>query len=136
MARGTTQTLAFVVGADTGIAYQLARELGRDFGYTVFLGSPSLDQGRQAARNLRHQGLSVSAVKIDLECDESITEAMKPLKDIKIDVLVINTGGTLCLTLGDGLAAQRLALQDSFNSTSGYLAPGCHHVVKHAHNCC
>jgi NAD(P)-dependent dehydrogenase (short-subunit alcohol dehydrogenase family) len=137
MAPFIVPTVAFIIGADTGVGFQLARTLARDFSYHVFIGSPSYEEARTTASKLQpHSLFPVSAINIDLERDESITEAVDHFKSrrIKIDVLVINTGGDLFFAPDASLAARRLAFQNSFNSTSSSLAAACYHIVSLAHN--
>ncbi|MEO6923521.1 MAG: SDR family NAD(P)-dependent oxidoreductase, partial [Bryocella sp.] len=66
--------VALITGANKGIGYETARQLGK-LGYTVLLGSRDALKGEVVARQLRHEGLDVRVVKLDVTRTSDITAA-------------------------------------------------------------
>lgn len=109
---------AFVTGANKGIGFEIARELGQA-GMTVFLGARNSALGEAAAATLRAEGLDARFVELDLDRLETATAAAATIEahDGKLDVLVNNAG---ILEPGDGppstvnLDAARRTLEVNF----------------------
>jgi NAD(P)-dependent dehydrogenase (short-subunit alcohol dehydrogenase family) len=85
--------VALISGANKGIGYETARQLGK-LGYTVLVGSRDALKGEVVARQLRHEGLDARVVKLDVTRQADVHAAVKLIeKDFgKLDVLVNNAG--------------------------------------------
>ncbi len=88
-----TEKVALVTGANKGIGFELARQLGRR-GMSVLLGARNTKLGEDAARKLTSEGLDAHALHIDLNQLESIQEAAKLIEAEygRLDVLINNAG--------------------------------------------
>lgn len=83
---------AFVTGANKGIGFEIARQLGKS-GFSVYLGSRKIALGEEAAARLRAEGLDARALELDLDRPETIAEAADAVRKEKLlDVLVNNAG--------------------------------------------
>lgn len=84
---------ALVTGANKGIGFAIARELGV-LGYTVAVGARDDERREQAVEALRSEGLDVFGVKLDVASDESVTEATQLVTAHaeRLDVLINNAG--------------------------------------------
>jgi NAD(P)-dependent dehydrogenase (short-subunit alcohol dehydrogenase family) len=87
------QKVALISGANKGIGFETARQLGK-LGYTVLLGSRDALKGEVAARQLRGEGIDARVVKLDVTRQADIDAAVKLVeKDFgKLDALVNNAG--------------------------------------------
>jgi NAD(P)-dependent dehydrogenase (short-subunit alcohol dehydrogenase family) len=85
--------IAFVTGANKGIGYEIARQLGVA-GWKVLLGARSIERGKAAAAELHNQGLDVEFVPIDMTSLESIEAAAKNIQVSypELTLLVNNAG--------------------------------------------
>lgn len=84
----------FITGANKSIGYETARQLIQK-GYYVYLGTRSLENGQEAIKKLRGDGLSqVEAIQIDITNQESVDAARKEIgsKTDVLDVLINNAG--------------------------------------------
>jgi NAD(P)-dependent dehydrogenase (short-subunit alcohol dehydrogenase family) len=68
--------IAMVTGANKGIGYEIARQLGEK-GYHVLVGVRNIEAGEQAVASLRKGGASVELVEIDVSDRASIQKAAK-----------------------------------------------------------
>ncbi|AIQ64869.1 short-chain dehydrogenase [Paenibacillus stellifer] len=85
--------IAFVTGANKGIGYEIARQLG-EAGWTVVLGARSIERGEAAASELRNQGLSAEFVQIDMTDRASIEQAADTIQNRYPELtLLINNAG-------------------------------------------
>ncbi|RZJ70636.1 MAG: SDR family NAD(P)-dependent oxidoreductase [Flavobacterium sp.] len=85
---------ALITGANKSIGFEAARQLLKA-GFFVYLGSRSLENGQQAAEQLKAEGLTqVKAVRLDVTDQNSVTEARTEIgKEIEsLDVLINNAG--------------------------------------------
>src|ERR1039458_8314579 len=85
--------VALVTGANKGIGYEIARQLG-ERGFHVFVGARNADAGSQAVVSLEKGGASVEFVEIDVS-DQASTQAAAKIVATKtdhLDVLVNNAG--------------------------------------------
>ena len=87
------QKVALISGANKGIGFETARQLGK-LGYAVLLGSRDALKGEVAARQLRGEGIDARVVKLDVTRQGDVDAAVKLVdKDFgKLDVLVNNAG--------------------------------------------
>jgi NAD(P)-dependent dehydrogenase (short-subunit alcohol dehydrogenase family) len=85
--------VALISGANKGIGFETARQLGK-LGYVILLGSRDALKGEVAARQLRGEGIDARVVKLDVNRQSDIDAAVKYVeKDFgKLDVLVNNAG--------------------------------------------
>jgi len=80
---------ALVTGANKGIGFEIARELGKN-GYEILLGARDESRGAHAVENLKQDGIVASFVKIDLN-DFTTLHAAAGNVGI-LDILVNNAG--------------------------------------------
>ena len=88
-----TTTTALVTGANKGIGFAIARQLGSN-GHAVWLGCRDLDLGEAAAARLRAEGLDARNLALDVTDDDSVAVAAARLGEQvpALDVLVNNAG--------------------------------------------
>ena len=84
--------IALVTGANKGIGFEVARQLGRK-GFHVFLGARDEKAGRVAAEKLRNEG-EITLIKIDIANPESIVRAAEEFsrQSDRLDTLINNAG--------------------------------------------
>jgi NAD(P)-dependent dehydrogenase (short-subunit alcohol dehydrogenase family) len=87
------EKLAFITGANRGIGWQTARELG-ELGIHVVLGCRDLPKGKRAAEALRHRGLIAEAILFDSTQPSTFQTAYAYLEEHygKLDILINNAG--------------------------------------------
>ncbi len=87
------QRVALVTGANKGIGFEVARQLGHA-GFTVYLGARDIVRGEEAAAKLKQKGIEVRALHLDLNNSESIDAAAQTIESEfrHLDVLVNNAG--------------------------------------------
>src|SRR3954468_15438684 len=86
--------LALVTGANRGIGFQVAPELGRA-GMHVLLTARDRPKGEAAATTLAGEGLDITPVKLDVANPETIAAVVRAAIDgagRRLDVLVNNAG--------------------------------------------
>jgi len=83
--------VALVTGANKGIGFEIARQLG-EAGFAVFLGARNAGLGEEAAAKLRTQGLDARYIELDLTRLDTIETAAAAIKASsgQLDVLVNN----------------------------------------------
>ena len=86
-----TSKVALITGANRGIGFETARELGEQ-GMIVLLGSRDLEKGNAAAAKLAAKGISAEALKLDVTnaADHATAFDYIEKKHGKLDVLVNN----------------------------------------------
>ena len=80
---------ALVTGANKGIGFEIARNLGKR-GYAILVGARDVARGQAAAEKLAAEGLSATFIKIDLNDPDSLHTAGKLIESL--DLLVNNAG--------------------------------------------
>jgi NAD(P)-dependent dehydrogenase (short-subunit alcohol dehydrogenase family) len=85
--------IALITGANKGIGFEVARQLG-DRGVTVFLGARNPVLGKAAEVKLRADGADAHFIQLDVTEPSSITRAADQLraKHNRLDILVNNAG--------------------------------------------
>jgi NAD(P)-dependent dehydrogenase (short-subunit alcohol dehydrogenase family) len=93
MSDNSYKKVALISGANKGIGFETARQLGK-LGYAILLGSRDALKGEVAARQLRGEGIDARVVKLDVNRQSDIDGAVKCVeKDFgHLDVLVNNAG--------------------------------------------
>jgi NAD(P)-dependent dehydrogenase (short-subunit alcohol dehydrogenase family) len=88
--------IAFITGANKGIGFEVARQLGRR-GMAVILGTRDPQQGAEAATTLRGEGIDARPVRLDVTDEHIIRAAVREVERAfgKLDVLVNNAGVAL-----------------------------------------
>ena len=92
--RGFMAKVVLITGANKGIGFEVARQLGR-VGFKVLLGARDAARGEESAAKLRAEGLEVRFVAADLNnAAESATQLAKQIQSEfgHLDVLVNNAG--------------------------------------------
>jgi NAD(P)-dependent dehydrogenase (short-subunit alcohol dehydrogenase family) len=91
--------VVLVTGANTGIGYETVKAfLQSPNSYRVYLGSRSLEKGKEALQKLQSEAPNTSntieVVQIDVSSDESIQKAFETIEkgSGKLDVLINNAG--------------------------------------------
>ncbi|MFI6762225.1 SDR family oxidoreductase [Micromonospora sp. NPDC050417] len=89
----TTKMTALITGANKGIGFATARQLGGR-GFTVLVGARDPERGREAERALRDGGADAHTVALDVTDEESVAGAATWIEDRygHLDVLVNNAG--------------------------------------------
>ncbi len=90
--------VALITGANKGIGYEIARQLGKDHGMTVLVSARDAARGREAAGKLTALGVDARAVQLDVTDPTSVEAAARQIErdfDGRLDVLVNNAGVSL-----------------------------------------
>jgi len=91
--RNANNRIALVTGANKGIGFEIARQLGRT-GCTVMLGARNPELGRKAAAELSEEKIDVRFVELDVERGGTAQDAAATLASEfeQLDILVNNAG--------------------------------------------
>jgi NAD(P)-dependent dehydrogenase (short-subunit alcohol dehydrogenase family) len=89
----STNKVALITGANKGIGLETARQLGKKK-ITVLVGARDEAKGKEAAEELREEGIEAQPIVIDVNDSKSIREAAAQVeKDFgHLDILVNNAG--------------------------------------------
>ncbi|WP_035351259.1 SDR family oxidoreductase [Edaphobacter aggregans] len=89
----STQKVALISGANKGIGFETARQLGKK-GIVVFLGARDLAKGEAAAEQLKKEGIDARAVKFDVVNPADVKAAAERIEKEfgRLDILVNNAG--------------------------------------------
>lgn len=93
MAEIVHRKVALVTGANKGIGFEIARQLGKQ-GITVLVGARSADRGKEAVQKLRKEGYEAHQILIDVTDEVSIGKAAATIADTygHLDILINNAG--------------------------------------------
>ena len=88
-----TKKIALVTGANKGIGFEIARQLGEG-GVVVLMGARNLQRGKIAANKLAQAGLAVEAIEIDINDETTVASAADRItgQHGRLDILVNNAG--------------------------------------------
>lgn len=88
-----TQSIALITGANKGIGFETARQLGAA-GVHVIIGSRQLHAAEDAVARLRQQGLSAEPIQLDVTDSTSVQQAAQTIasRHGQLDILVNNAG--------------------------------------------
>jgi NAD(P)-dependent dehydrogenase (short-subunit alcohol dehydrogenase family) len=88
-----TRRIALVTGANKGIGFEIARQLGQQ-GLTILVGARDQQRGNDAAHQLRTEAIDATAVLLDVTDQASIDATATFVEQTygKLDVLVNNAG--------------------------------------------
>ncbi len=86
-------TVALITGANKGIGFQVARDLGKQ-GITVYVGARDRSRGEQAAKRLQDEGIDARFIEFNLANEATIAAAVETIdkKQGWLDILVNNAG--------------------------------------------
>jgi NAD(P)-dependent dehydrogenase (short-subunit alcohol dehydrogenase family) len=89
----TTERIALVTGANKGIGFEIARQLGRR-GMTIYVAARDRGRGSAAAGKLQGEGLAARFIELDVLREETIRQAAATIEAAhsRLDVLVNNAG--------------------------------------------
>lgn len=95
----SSKKIVLVTGANKGIGYEIVKALlESDKPYHVFLGSRSIERGKEAVATLQEECIdslnTVEALQVDITSDLSIQKAFETVKASvgHIDTLINNAG--------------------------------------------
>ncbi|RCJ23249.1 short-chain dehydrogenase [Nostoc sp. ATCC 43529] len=85
--------IALITGANKGIGYEIARQLGYR-GATVLVGARDIGRGEEAANKLRLNDIDAKAVQLDVVNQKTIDSTAQQIESEfgKLDILVNNAG--------------------------------------------
>ncbi|MEK8210964.1 SDR family oxidoreductase [Paenibacillus sp. FSL L8-0463] len=105
----TQPTTVLITGANKGIGYETARQLGA-LGHTILIGSRDEQRGSEAAAALVKEGVDARFIQLDLQNQDSIAAAVQTIAKeyAGLDVLINNAG----ISLGGSAAPSQLRMND------------------------
>ncbi len=85
--------IALITGANKGIGYELARQLGNE-GITVLIAARNAELGEAAAEKLKADGTDAYFIELDVTKPETIAKAAETVRTRygRLDILVNNAG--------------------------------------------
>ena len=89
----STDEIAFITGANKGIGFEVARQLGKQ-GIHVLVGARDAERGAAAVEQLQAEGITATYIPIDVTDDASVQAAAQTISEQfgKLDILVNNAG--------------------------------------------
>lgn len=89
----STKKVALITGANKGIGFETARQLGEQ-GITVIVGARDLAKGETAAATLKKEGIDAHAVKLDVVNSADVKAVAEKIEKEfgKLDILINNAG--------------------------------------------
>ena len=100
----STQKIALITGANRGIGFETARQLGKQ-GIKVLIGARSEEKGLEAESALKNEGLDVEYINIDVDNTATHAAAAKEIEEKygKLDILINNAGIFLAEEFDNGV---------------------------------
>jgi len=95
-----TRRVGLITGANKGIGFEIARQLGLDHGVTVLVGARDPVRGSEATARLRKLSIEAHFVQLDVTDQVSIEAAARKITQEfggRLDILVNNAGVALDL---------------------------------------
>ncbi len=88
-----SQKIALITGANRGIGFETARQLGKQ-GIKVLIGARSEEKGLEAESTLKKEGIDAEYINIDVDNVATHATAAKEIEEKygKLDILVNNAG--------------------------------------------
>ncbi len=122
-------TLAFITGANKGIGFEVARQLGAT-GIIVLIGARDKGRADAAVAALKKDGINAHAVEIDVSNEASVIAAAKKVGEDhgRIDILVNNAG--IMQEMAAGTRPKDLTLE-TLKQTFDTNVFGAFAVIKH-----
>ncbi len=113
----TTKKIALVTGANKGIGLETARQLARDYGFTVLIGARDSERGQKAADELRSAGLDAQFLLLDPTDAASIERAAREVQEKHghLDVLINNAGALVPEDMALPAQVPTQALRDTYD---------------------
>ncbi|MEH2245971.1 SDR family oxidoreductase [Nostoc sp.] len=101
--------VALITGANKGIGYEIARQLGSR-GATVLVGARDIGRGEQAANKLRSNQIDARSIQLDVIDQKTIDSTAEKIESEfgKLDILVNNAG---ILSDGDRLPPSQVDIE-------------------------
>lgn len=98
----TQKKIALITGANRGIGFETARQLGAQ-GIKVLIGARSEEKGLEAESKLKNEGLDVEYINIDVDNTATHASAAKTIEEKygKLDILINNAGIFLSEEFGE-----------------------------------
>jgi len=89
----SNNTLALITGANKGIGFETARQLGQQ-GIHILIGARDKARGEEAVQKLAALDVQVTFVELDVTDEKSISRAAQYIADTfgRIDILINNAG--------------------------------------------
>jgi len=87
------QKTALITGANRGIGFEIARQLGKQ-DFHVLIGARNPEKGQAAAKKLQEQNITATFVELDVAEERSIQQAFGQVQNTidQLDVLLNNAG--------------------------------------------
>ncbi|MEH2066723.1 MAG: SDR family oxidoreductase [Nostoc sp.] len=101
--------VALITGANKGIGYEIARQLGSK-GATVVVGARDIARGEEAANKLRINDIDAKAIQLDVVDQKTIDSTAQQIESEfgKLDILINNAG---IISDGDRLPPSQVDIQ-------------------------
>ncbi len=115
--------VALITGGNKGLGYEMAKQLAQQ-GVTVVVAARDQAKGEAAAEKLRHEGLDVRSLKLDVTDQSGYADAIAFLEKNfgKLDILINNAGISVDGFQGTSVSATTAkSLRDTFETN--FFAP-------------
>lgn len=111
------QKLALITGANKGLGFETARQLGRQ-NIKVLVGARDETRGREAAEKLRAEGFEAEFILLDVSDEKTHEAAVKYIEENygKLDILINNAGIVLETLVGTPSDVSLETLRKTFDT--------------------